>query len=237
MKVRAIAVAALAALTVGTLIGPSGIATAKGKKKSGPVVVGTDPSGDWAQEGDTTVAPLGDLLGQDLTEARIEMADKKTVNFIIQLNSLPPTGGIPEISRYVWDMNVDGEFTELDGKFTNYTRGACDPTSGQCPPPRDPGLQPFMVRGNCTTDGTANVTTCEEIGIVQAVFDAGQATITIPVPLELINAKPGSKIEPGANIFGGSVSASHAAFVSSTAGPLDSLTITETFVVPSKKKK
>ena len=203
------------------------------KKKSGPVVVGTDASGDWGNATDPTIAPIGDALGQDLVEASVAMADKTTVNFVIKLNSLPPSGGVPEVSRYTWDLTVDGNFTELDGKFTNYSRGACDPTAGSCPPPRDPGLQPFSVRGDCTVN-EANVTTCQEIGVVQATFDAASATITIPVTLELLKAKPGSKIGPGTNIFGGSVSAAPAAFVSSSGAPLDSLVVTKTFTVPKK---
>ena len=120
------------------------------------------------------------------------------------LNSLPANGGVPEVSRYTWDLTVDGKFVELDGKWSNYSRGACDPTSGQCPPPRDPGLQPFIVRGDCTTDSTtpSSVTTCKELGIVQAIFDPASKTISVPVPLALIHAKAGSKIAPGTNIFG-----------------------------------
>jgi hypothetical protein len=49
-----------------------------------------------------------------------------------------------------------------------------------------------------------------------------------------MNAKPGSKIGPATNILGGSISASPAAFVSSTAAPLDTLTVLKTFKVPAK---
>lgn len=227
------------ALTLAVLMALAmfGTASAKKKKKgpkSGPLVVGTDAAGDWGGNVDPTIAPIGDGLGQDLTEAVIEMGEDNTVNFVIKVNSLPANGGAPEVSRYVWDVMVDGEFVELDGKWSNYSRGACDPTSGQCPPPRDPGMQPFMIRGNCTTDSTANVTTCEELGIVHATFDPATKTITVPVPLELINAKNGSKIAPGTNIFGGSVSASPAAFFTSSAMPLDTMTLTGTFVVSAK---
>lgn len=207
---------------------PAG-ATAKAAK---PVVIGTDAVGDFGTNVDANLGPLGDALGMDLVEASIS-GDAKTINFAIKLNSLPPVGGTPEVARYVWDLNVNGEYVELDGKFTNYSRGACDPTAGTCPPPRDPGLQPFLVRGNCTTSTTGtNVTTCEEIGLVQATFDTATATITIPVPSAMIGAKPGSKITPATTIFGGTVSAAPAAFVSNTAGPVDTLTATKTFVVP-----
>jgi len=234
MKVKVFATIAAGALVAGALFAPAAIAGKKAPK--GPVVVGTDPAGDWGAAVETSLAPVGDALGQDLTEASITMADKSTINFVIGVNSLPAAGGAPEVSRYIWDLTVDGEFVELDGKFTNYSRGACDPTGGKCPPPRDPGLQPFLVRGNCgvaSDTGTA-VTTCEEIGIVKATFDAAAKTITIPVPMELIKAKPGSKIAGGANLFGGSISAAPAAFLTSSAMPLDSLTITGTYVVPKK---
>ena len=226
---KKLAVLALVGLLAGMLSAPA----EAGKKKKAPtsLVVGTDAAGDWGSATDPTIAPLGDVVGQDLVSAKIEMDGKDTVNFVIGLNALPPSGGMPEFTRYTWDFTVDGEQRELDGKFTNYTRGACDPTSGQCPPPRDPGMQPFMVRTNCAAN-EANVTVCEEVGIVQATFDAASATITIPVPLELMNAKPGSKIQPGTNIFGGSISTNPSAFVSSSAAPLDTLLVTKTFKIP-----
>ena len=226
MKSRQLIALLTACIAVAALVaGP--VSSAAGAAKT--TKVGTDPAGDWG--GDPTGAPIGDALGQDLVGAEIGMADAKTVNFIIKLNSLPPSGGIPEASRYTWDFSVNGKFTELDGKFTNYSRGICDPTAGSCPPPRDPGMQPFFVRGNCATN-EANVTTCEEVGVVQATFDAAAATITIPVPLALIKAKSGSKIGPAANIFGGSISAAPSAFFTSSAAPLDTLSVLKTFVVP-----
>ena len=206
---------------------PSGAVAKAGK----PVVVGTDADGDWGANVEPGLAPLGDALGMDLVEASIS-GDSKTINFVIKVNMLPPNGGTPEVARYVWDFNVNGEFTELDGKWTNYSRGTCDPTAGSCPPPRDPGMQPFLVRANCGMVEGQNVTTCEEVGLVQATFDAAAGTITIPVPAAMIGAKPGSKITPATTIFGGTVSAAPAAFVSNTAGPVDTLTATKTFVVP-----
>ena len=215
-----------AALAASLFTGTATVANAKAAKAT---VVGTDDAGDWGAAVDPNLGPVGDALGQDLTGASISF-DGKNVNFVILVNSLPPTGGMPEFSRYTWDMMVDGKFVELDGKFTNYSRGVCDPTSGQCPPPRNPGMSPFFIRGNCAAN-EANVTICEEMGIVEGSFDATAKTITIPVPAELIGAKKGSKIAPGTNIFGGSISATPAAFVTSSAMPLDTLSITKTFVV------
>ena len=235
MKRKAVVSMLLSGLLAASLVGAAAPASA-GKKASGPQVVGTDDAGDWGSAVEPTIAPVGDALGQDLTSATIAMNGTDKVDFIIGVNSLPATGGAPEISRYTWDMDVDGNFVELDGKFTNYSRGACDPTAGSCPPPRDPGMSPFAVRGNCAAN-EANVTICEEIGIVQAAFDAAKKTITVTVPLEMLGAKPGSKITPGTNIFGGSISATPAAFFTSSAMPLDTMTLTKTFVVSSGKKK
>ncbi|MBW3594520.1 MAG: hypothetical protein KY391_02990 [Actinobacteria bacterium] len=225
MKARKIVALLGAAALVLSIFG--GTATAKKAKK--PLTVGTDAKGDWGHAVDPNLNPVGDALGQDLTGAAISF-DGKNVNFVIQLNSLPATGGVPEFSRYTWDMNVNGKFVELDGKFTNYSRGVCDPTSGQCPPPRNPGHAPFFIRGNCAAN-EANVTICQELGIVEAQFDAGAGTITVPVPAKLIGAKKGSKITPGTNIFGGSISAAPSAYFTSSAMPLDTLTVTKTFVV------
>lgn len=232
---KALAIIAVAALATSLTAAPA----AGGKKKAkGPKTVAKDDEGDWGENSSlgSDGAAFGDALGQDLVEALIEMGDKKTVNFILKLTSLPPFGGWPEVSRYSWSLTVDGEYVELDGKFTNYSRGTCDPTSGQCPPPRDPGQQPFFVRGNCTT--TQNVSTCEEIGVVQAEFDPGEATITIPVDLKTLGAKPGSKITAGSSDFssgaGGPILAMPSAFFTSTAMPLDAMIMEGTFKVPKK---
>lgn len=230
MKARKLVALLVSGLVAGAvLVGPASVASGAVK----PLVVGTDPDGDWGANVDPGIAPIGDALGMDLVAAEISKADAKTLNFVIKLNSLPASGGFPEIPRYTWDFNVDGEFRELDGKFTNYSRGVCDPTAASCPPPRDPGMQPFFLRGNCgvTETPAINFTACEELEAIQAQFDAAAGTITIPVSLEALGAKRGSKITPAANIFGGSVSAAPSAFLTSGNFPLDTLTVLKTFVV------
>lgn len=226
----------LAALTGAALLaGALAAGAADAKPKKGPVVVGTDAADDWGSNVDKQLAPIGNQLGQELVEASIEKADATTLNFIIKVAGLPPSGGVPEFTRYVWTMTVDGTLLQLDGKFTNYSRGTCDPTAGTCPPPRDPGQAPFMVRGNCTDNGGAAVT-CEEIGLVKGTFDAGAGTITVPVPLELLGAKAGSTIahgvQPGSNFAG--VWAIPSAWASQGNMPLDEMLISKAYVVPKK---
>jgi hypothetical protein len=229
MRAKGFVVALLGAVVVGALVAPASVAGAK--KAAKVMVIGTDPAGDWGANVDPTIAPIGDVFGQDLTAAEMSF-DGKNVNFIIKVNALPPSGGMPEFTRYSWNFNVDGEALDLDGKFTNYSRGACDPTAGNCPPPRDPGMQPFVVRGNCTTQSVGvALTTCEEFAKVQGVFDAQTGSITIPVPLKSLKAKKGSKITPGTGTFGGTISAAPSAFLTSGNFPLDTLVVTKTFTV------
>jgi hypothetical protein len=231
MRRKVLAALLLGGLVAGALL-PAGTAAAK----PGPLVVGTDPEGDWGAAVAPEAAPVGAGLGQDLVEASIAMADKTTVNFVIKVTELPPVGGTPEATRYTWNFTVNKELLEIDGKFTNYTRGTCDPTAATCPPPRDPGMQPFFVRGNCGPNDlvVTTFTACEEFAKVQAIFDVAEGTITVPVPLAAIKAKPGSKIIPGTNLFGGTVSAAPSAFLTSSAMPLDTMVVTKTFAIPRK---
>lgn len=211
-----------------------GAVALKGKKRSGPVVVGTDDAGDWGSNAGLPVAPLGDVLGQDLVEASIGMIDAATIGFVIKVNSLPPAGGVPEFSRYNWDITVDEEPFQITGAFTDYLRGVCNPLhTGTCPPPKDPGMAPFFIRqGPCTVGAD-----CFVRAVVNATFDPGAATITIPVPLEVLEAKPGSKIGPGATLFGGTIYAAPAVLVTQAALPNDTMVVGKTFVVPRGKKR
>ena len=220
---------ALAAVAVASLLLVPGAHAEEEAAYVAQIPVGEDAAGDW---GDTDTAPLGTKLGQDLIGASIGMRTADSVDFVMKVSELPANGGAPEVSRYTWDMLVDGKFVELDGKWSNYSRGVCDPTSGACPPPRDPGLQPFFVRGDCVA-GEGNVTTCKEIGNVPGVFDAAAGTITVSVPVELLGANPCSVIEGGPNIFGDSISATPAAFFTSSAMPLDTLFVEQAFEIPS----
>ena len=224
---------------IAVFVAPAGLATAKAKKPAGPVVVATDDAGDWGANVDPTIAPAGTAIGQELVEATIGMADAKTVNFVIKLAGLPPTGGIPEGARYSWDFTVNDDAFSMSGNFTDYLRGICyPPHTGSCPPPKDPGQQPFYIRqGPCTISPTAaSISDCTLMATVKATFDTATATITIPVPLDVIKAKAGSKIGPGTNsVFGATIYATPAAVTANTAAPHDTMVATGTFTVPKGK--
>jgi hypothetical protein len=228
MRLKALFSAAVAALLVGGLVASGVPAAAKGKKAKAQVV-GKDAAADWGANVDASLAPVGDALGQELVGAAIGMADAKTVNLVFQLNSLPPWGGMPESSRYNWDITVDGTAFQVTGAFTEFIRGTCNPLhTDACPPPQNPGPSPFFVRqGPCVVGED-----CYVRGVVSATFDPAKATITVPVPLKLLKAKPGSKIGPGVSTLGGAVYAAPALLVSSPALPNDTMMVTKTFVVP-----
>lgn len=234
MKWKATLAVLMGLCLVGALFVPASTAA---KKKSGPLVVGTDPDADWGSNVDSGLAPAGDVLGQELVEASIAMADKATVNFIIKVKSLPPTGGIPEFARYSWDFTVNGDAFGMSGNFTDYARGVCYPAhTNSCPPPKDPGQQPFFIRQGPCTIGTGGLGECNLLATVQGIFDAAAGTVTIPVPLEAIGAKPGAKIGPGVNsVFGGTIYASPAAVSANANGPHDVMAVTGTFTVPKGK--
>lgn len=220
----------VACLALSAFAGPAGAdAKKKKKKKAGPVVIGTDDAGDWGANADPTLAPLGDVLGQDLVEATIEMADEETINFIIKVNALPPTGGVPEASRYTWDFVADGNAFNMSGAFTEFIRGVCNPLhTGACPPPQNPGTAPFFIRhGPCTVGAD-----CIVDAWVNATFDAASGTITIPVPMEAIQAKPGTEIAPGVTAFGGTLYTAPALLVTQASLPHDVMIATESFIVP-----
>ena len=227
MKAKVL-VTTLIALLIGSLLATP--TTASAQKAPKPFVVGTDDPGDWGANADANIALLGGPLGQELLEASISMIDAKTIGFNIKVASLPPQGGWPEVSRYNWDISVGGgDLYQITGGFTEYARGVCNPLhTNYCPPPQDPGMQPFFIRqGPCTVGAE-----CHVVGLVHATFDAATGTITIPVPLETIKAKPGSKIGPGVTTLGGTVYAAPAAVVSHASLPNDVMTVLKSFTVP-----
>lgn len=218
------------AVSVAALVAPA----ASAGKAPKPAKVATDADDDWGSNVDATLAPVGGALGQELVEASIGMADAKTVNFIIKVAGLPPTGGVPEFARYSWDFTVNGEAFGMSGNFTDYARGICYPAhTNSCPPPKDPGTQPFYVRQGPCTIGGGGLGECNLVATAKATFDVATGRITIPVPTAAIGAKPGAKIGPGANaVFGATIYASPSAVSASPNGPHDTMIATGTYTIP-----
>ena len=245
---KLLALSLVASLAI-TLVAPGSGALAQRNKQGKPKVVGTDPESDWGANIDASLAPAGDALGQELMEAHLGMADAETVNFVIMVKSLPASNaGIPEFTRYGWDFMVDGKPMLISGAFTELVRTFCYPlhSEPQCPPnfgdPQQSLERPFFVREGACSVGTGGVSDCRVKAIVEATFEqqslhAAAGMITVPVPLEAIGAKPGSKIEPATGVLGGTIYASPAVIIASGNFPNDTMLVTETFVVPGGKSK
>lgn len=224
-----LALSLLAALTSG-----GGTALAKAKKK-GPVVVAKDDPADWGANVDPNIAPAGTPLGMELLEAAIGLSDdKKAINFIIKLAG-PSSGGLPETVRYGWEFTVDGDAYQLNGGRTELVRGMCNPliTDPACPPnvgdPAKLTNYPFFVRsGSCTVGAD-----CTVHAVVNATFDALEGTITIPVPLEIVEAKLGSTIGPSAGLFG-AIYAAPGLLVTTNGLPHDAIATTKAVKLPKK---
>ena len=68
---------------------------------------------------------------------------------------------------------------------------------------------------------------------MNGTFDSAAGTITVPVPLEMLSAKPGTKITNGTQADSGfsGVLAIPSAWASQASMPSDTLILTKTFVV------
>jgi hypothetical protein len=230
-------VVALATSLLALMIVPGlpGVAQGKKKKPAGPVVVATDDPADWGANVDPTIAPAGVPLGMEILEASIGLSeDKKDIHFIIKLAG-PTAGGVPELVRYGWEFTVDGKAFQLNGGRTELVRGMCNPlhTEPACPPNvGDPAALanfPFFVRSGACSVGAE----CVVHAWVNATFDVAESTITIPVPLEVVDAKLGSKIGPMGGLFG-AIYAAPGAVITTNGLPHDAIMVTKTIKLPKK---
>lgn len=234
MKSRTL-VLLLALGVLASLVAADSGALGKAKKKKGPVVVATDPADDWGANVDPNIAPAGAALGMELLEASIGLSeDKKNIDFILKV-AAPSTGGLPETVRFGWEFSVDGDQYQLNGGRTEFLRGTCNPlhTSPACPPnvgdPTALGNYPFFVRsGSCSVGAECNVH-----AVVNATFDVAAGILTIPVPLEVVEAKLGSTIGPLSGLFG-AIYAAPGAVVTTNGLPHDAIAVTKTIKLPKK---
>lgn len=226
LDLRGAAATAACLLVLASVLLPMPDALA-GTKRGAAVVVATDPMGDWGCNVDCSLAQIGHELGQELLEASLQMADQRTLHFVLRVADLPSIGGVPEGTRYIWDFTVDGRPLQLTGAFSEYLRGTCNPIHQNCPPPRDPGPAPFFIRAPAPSIAGV-VFPVEELALVHATFDPETDTITIPVPLAAIGARRGSVIGTSRS---DNISAAPAAYITITQVQ-DSMTTTNSFEVP-----
>ena len=166
------------------------------------VSLGNDPEGDTAQ-------PYPAELGYDLVGASIGQPDPSTGDLTFQwdLADLPPSGGLPEAARYLWDFGVEagGETTlfALDGKRTDVVRRQATE------------MPKFLLQAECTPDAN-NIITCVDVATLPAVMDGEANSIVATVPRELLEQHAGASLESAevvpAQIFEGISTAPSAYF-------------------------
>lgn len=191
----------LAAVLCLSIIGPAsaGKKKKKGKKNSGPVVVFEDANGDAGTE-NTGPVPGFDQAGFDLVKGSIE-AQGSDLLFSVEHAAMPSNGPGPEAFRLLWHFNVDGEEFRFTVKSADVGKPDAIAQSGtdrigqvdtaghfrleQCAEEAAPAVLTLV---NCRT---------VENGTLEGSIDAGKATMSWKVPLELIGAKKGSEITGG----------------------------------------
>lgn len=171
-------VSGLAATVSGGSISVTGNAAFGGED---PVEVGDDATGDNFGGADTSAH------GVDLDRMLISQPDPSspTLQFTFDLAGLTG-GGIPEHVAYNWDIRVNGGAAQggadksLKSWRTRLTSTSADPYAAvfDCVPQAPP-----QTGSSCTPGPT-----------VPVVYDEASSQIRLSVPLEVIEANPGSEI-------------------------------------------
>jgi hypothetical protein len=205
----------LVAKKAGSVISVTGSALFAGEK---PNVVSTDTVGDGPP-----ASTGGSPLGVDLVAAHIYTPNPKkpSVVFEWKVTSLPPTGSLPEINRYIWGIHVANGSKKADyvlqAKFTNIvSSNAPDDPAGHLTHIGNA----FQLRGNCSVVAVLSV--CEHLAWLDGAFDVENDVARIVVPLGqsfMPEAVPGAAITPFE--FGGSVISACHSFVVSNAYTCD----------------
>ena len=193
---------ALIVLLAGSLVFSAGTASAAKKKpkKAGPVMVFEDPSGDAGLASQAQPVPGADAGGFDLTKGSINRVGEN-LEFTVEHAAMPEGGTLPEGFRLLWHFSVDGE----EYRFTI--------KSGDVGKPDVQAQSGTERLGQVDTDGHFRLEQCAdealpavltlvqcrvvEDGYLEGSFDAAKASLTVVLPLELVDAKPGSVVSPG----------------------------------------
>lgn len=177
--------AALLALTMLAIQAPS--------QANGRVVVGTDPTNDFANDPD--LGFLAGPLGIDVVQLEIGSVPGG-VEFVIKLASLetPPPN---EVVRYLWQFLVDGKEYWIQAKMSDVASGTTfvdDPVGAAT---HLTGA--FRLRGDCQIVGV--VSTCVHLKWIEGVFDFDNDEVRMIVPLDdpvSPHFVSGAEIEPDA---------------------------------------
>ena len=181
-----------AGLTLGMLLGAVASVSAAPK----PVTVFEDAAGD---------ADVGQGAGQsipagwDLASGSIAK-NGANLEFTVVHHDMPPVGSAPEMSRFLWNFTVNGEPYRLTVKSADL--GKPDVVGGQTNDRvgRADVAGHFRLEGECVTDSSLPVgrVNCPVLGYVEGSFDPAAMSFTVLVPMEMVKAKTGSAVGPGA---------------------------------------
>lgn len=153
----------------------SGMASFGGQK---PVAVAEDPVGD------APGAPeAGETTGVDLIGATLSVPDPANPELLVRwkLTGLPPSGGIPEGTRYSLPFKIGTKEFQVQAKFSNLSsitvtddpQGHVSHVGGS-----------FQLRGNCTTSWNGSgVAYCYHLMWLTGGFDTTTDTVFALVPL------------------------------------------------------
>ena len=173
---------------IGLLLTLGGVASA-----SKPAVVWEDAAGDAGNQ--NSGVPGFDYAGFDIVSGSIAR-NKKNLEFTVNHSQMLPSGSLPEAFRFLWGFNVDGS----DYRFTVKRADIGKPDVSQGQTSERVGRVDvnghFRLEGDCgTTNMGIDFINCKPLAYLEGVWDPGTKSFTVTVPMKLVKAKPGSKIQ------------------------------------------
>ena len=178
-------------LAGGLVLGVVGAAQAGGKAAT----VWTDDSGD---------ADLGQGLGAslpggwDLASGSL-VKNGKNLDFTVTHHDMPPTGSVPEGTRFIWNFNVGKAPFRLTVKSVDIGKPDLATQTGTERIGRVDLNGHFRLEGACETDTTLplHFVNCPVIGYFDGSFDPASKSFTANIPLKALKAKAGSVVTAG----------------------------------------
>ena len=165
--------------------------------QAAPTGVITDAAGD----ADLGQGAGGSIPGGwDITEGGIERKGAN-IEFTVTHADMPPTGSMPEATRFIWNFNVGKTPFRLTVKSADI--GKPDPAT-QTGTERIGRVDingHFRLEGECVTEpnatGTLSFVNCPVVGYFDGSFDPASKSFTAIIPMKALKAKPGSVISAG----------------------------------------
>ncbi|MEA2451778.1 MAG: hypothetical protein QOG04_488 [Actinomycetota bacterium] len=164
-----------------------------------PVKVFEDAAGDADNN-----QGLGQSIpgGLDLLGGTIKKASKTELEFQVSMADMPPSGGIPEAFRFIWEIASGSEQFEFTVKSLDVGKPDVVATAmGQSPNGVDRAGNVYQGVARLEQCGAISLgitwSQCTDVSIQPAVFDTAAKTITWTVKLADLKAKAGTIITGG----------------------------------------